>query len=121
MWDLVPWSGIEPRYPALGAQSLSNWTTREALQLIGSDARIQTQVVWCQITYSNLYNFKEKKSIGDRRRKEAQKEREKERKMGNFLGGPVVKSPPSSVGGTGSIPDWGTRSHVPQLRPSAAK
>ena len=120
MWDLVPWSGIEPRSLALGAQSLSNGTTREAPQLIGSDARIQTQVVWCQITYSNLYNFNEK-SIGDRRRKEAQKEREKERKMGDFLGGPVVKSPPSSVGGTGSISDWGTRSHVPQLRPNAAK
>ena len=98
MWDLVPWSGIEPGSPALGAQSLSNWTTREAPQLIGSDARIQTQVVWCQITYSNLYDFKEKKSIGDRRRKEAQKERGKDRKMGDFLGGPVVKSPPSSVG-----------------------
>ena len=29
MWDLVPWSGSEPGPPALGAQSLSNWTTRE--------------------------------------------------------------------------------------------
>ena len=29
MWDLVPWPGIEPRTPALGAQSLSHWTTRE--------------------------------------------------------------------------------------------
>ena len=29
MWDLVPWPGIEPRPPALGAQSLSHWTTRE--------------------------------------------------------------------------------------------
>ena len=27
--DLVPWSGIEPRFPALRAQSLSHWTTRE--------------------------------------------------------------------------------------------
>ena len=27
MWDLVPWPGIEPRPPALGAQSLSHWTT----------------------------------------------------------------------------------------------
>ena len=30
MWDLVPWLGIEPRSPALGAQSLSPWTTRES-------------------------------------------------------------------------------------------
>ena len=29
MWDLVPWLGIEPRPPALGAQSLTHWTTRE--------------------------------------------------------------------------------------------
>ena len=28
-WDLVPWPGIEPGPPALGAQSLSHWTTRE--------------------------------------------------------------------------------------------
>ena len=30
MWDPVPWPRIEPRLPALGAQSLSHWTTREA-------------------------------------------------------------------------------------------
>ena len=30
MWDLGPWPGIEPRHPALGVQSLSHWTTREA-------------------------------------------------------------------------------------------
>ena len=29
MWDLVPWPGIEPRPPALGAPSLIHWTTRE--------------------------------------------------------------------------------------------
>ena len=29
MWDLVPWAGIEAGSPALGAQSLSHWTTRE--------------------------------------------------------------------------------------------
>ena len=29
MWDLVPWRGIEPGPPALGAGSLSHWTTRE--------------------------------------------------------------------------------------------
>ena len=30
MWDLVPWPGIELGRPALGAWSLSHWTTREA-------------------------------------------------------------------------------------------
>ena len=29
MWDLVPWPGIEPESPALGAWNLSHWTTRE--------------------------------------------------------------------------------------------
>ena len=29
MWDLVTWPGIEARSPALGAQRLSHWTTRE--------------------------------------------------------------------------------------------
>ena len=29
MWDLVPWPGMEPRLPALGAWSLSQQTTRE--------------------------------------------------------------------------------------------
>ena len=27
MWDLVPWPRMEPRSPALGAWSLSHWTT----------------------------------------------------------------------------------------------
>ena len=31
MQDLVPWPRIEPRPPALGAQSPSHWTTREFL------------------------------------------------------------------------------------------
>ena len=31
MWDLVPWPGIEPRPSALGAWSLSHWTTRAVL------------------------------------------------------------------------------------------
>ena len=30
MWDLVSWPGIKPRPPALGAWSLSHWTTRKA-------------------------------------------------------------------------------------------
>ena len=29
MWDLIPWPGIKPRPPALGAWSLSHWTTTE--------------------------------------------------------------------------------------------
>ena len=33
MWDLVPWSEIKPGPPALGAWSLSHWTTREVHSL----------------------------------------------------------------------------------------
>ena len=29
MWDLVPWPGMEPGPPALGARSLNHWTTSE--------------------------------------------------------------------------------------------
>ena len=29
VWDLIPWPGFEPKAPALGAQSLSHWITRE--------------------------------------------------------------------------------------------
>ena len=32
MWDLVPCPEIPPRLPALGAWSLSHWTTREVLR-----------------------------------------------------------------------------------------
>ena len=31
VWDIVPQPGIEPWSPALEAQSLSHWTTRECL------------------------------------------------------------------------------------------
>ena len=31
-WDVVPWTGIEPRPHALGARSLSHWTIREIPQ-----------------------------------------------------------------------------------------
>ena len=29
MWNLVPWPGTEPGPPALGAETLSHWTTRQ--------------------------------------------------------------------------------------------
>ena len=31
LWNLVSWPGIEPGPPALGARSLSHWTTRNSL------------------------------------------------------------------------------------------
>ena len=35
--DLVPWPGIEPASPALGAWSLSHWTTRGVLQMLSAE------------------------------------------------------------------------------------
>ena len=43
MWDLVPWPGIEPRAPALGAWNLSYWITR-AIPI--SDFWINRIVIW---------------------------------------------------------------------------
>ena len=34
MWDRVPQLRIEPRTPALGARSLSHWTTREVPETV---------------------------------------------------------------------------------------
>ena len=34
MWGLVPWPGSEPRPPALGAQSLSHWSTGEVSPIL---------------------------------------------------------------------------------------
>ena len=49
MWNLVPHPGIEPRPPALGAQSLSHWTTKEvpiALSLALSLSYQITHSIW---------------------------------------------------------------------------
>ena len=40
---------------------------------------------------------------------------------GNFPAGPVAKTPSPNAGGLGLIPSQGTRSHIPQLRPGAAR
>ena len=37
MWDLVPCPGIKLRFSALGAQSLSHWTSREVFYLFPLD------------------------------------------------------------------------------------
>ena len=47
MRDLVPWPGIEPGPPALGAQSPSHWTTRE----------VPTQQSWFQLVLHPLQHF----------------------------------------------------------------
>ena len=50
MWDLVPWTGIEPRSPALEAWSLSHWTTREVAKLVASEWVISYPSPWSQET-----------------------------------------------------------------------
>ena len=35
VWDLVPWSGMEPRPPGLGVWSLGHWTAREVPRSVG--------------------------------------------------------------------------------------
>ena len=52
MWDLDPWPRVEPGIPALGAQSLSHWTTGKSwdsaswLSCFLSSSR--TQKNWCR-------------------------------------------------------------------------
>ena len=54
MWDLVPRPGIEPGHPALGAQSLSHWTTREVpVSSVQSLSRVVTPwTAACQASLS---------------------------------------------------------------------
>ena len=55
MWDLVPQPGIKPGPPALGAWSLTHWTTRE-VPLLGSlnpglkDSKAGTSDVFLRLT-----------------------------------------------------------------------
>ena len=51
MWDLVPCPGIKPRPPALGAQNLSQWTTRQVPSLVAF--RIVSN--FCHFNYSMSY------------------------------------------------------------------
>ena len=53
MWDLVPRPGIEPRPPALGAQSLSDWTYMKSLHEVDFNshfANVETRVNFPEYT-----------------------------------------------------------------------
>ena len=39
----------------------------------------------------------------------------------DFPGGPVVKTLPSNAGGLGSIPGWGSKSHMPRNQKTKTK
>ena len=46
LWDLVPWAGMDPKLPALGARSLSHWTTREVPPSTSLSAGPPVVLVW---------------------------------------------------------------------------
>ena len=54
MWHLVPWPGIKPGPPALGAQSLHGWTTREVLVLYCFWGNVNWIVSLIYFSYSSL-------------------------------------------------------------------
>ena len=57
LWGLVPWPGIKPEPPALGAQNLSHWTMREVFFLnlgIYSEVRFLDCGWFCLIVWEVL-------------------------------------------------------------------
>ena len=61
VWDLVPWPGIEPRSPALGAQSVSQWTTREVP--LFRTANIHLDLLKCFVSLLQLPIYSLNKTI----------------------------------------------------------
>ena len=55
MWGLVSWSGIKPGAPALGACSLSHWSTREVLVLFSTLLKVGLQ---CRVDLKCCVSFK---------------------------------------------------------------
>ena len=54
MWDQVPWTGIELQPPALGAQSLSHWTTREVPENIFYISHLFTSIFYSCYTQISI-------------------------------------------------------------------
>ena len=137
MWDLVPWPGIEPGPPALGAWSLNHCTTREVPIFILNESLIinlyQEGCLSCcsfgkhsvvngsvilYTTWSSYWYFES--SLWETRRTKNKIEMiekwyipRKRRVVPAFPGGTVVKNLPVNVGDTGLSPGPG-RSHMPQ-------
>ena len=67
MWDLVSWPGIEPGPPALGAQCLNHWASREVPRLLywwdspSKNTRILLRLNWYKkkIAHVKLIQFDE--------------------------------------------------------------
>ena len=66
MWDLVPWSRIEPQPPALGTLNLSHWTSREgppghfSLPLPTTDEYLVWKAIWALkiLQTTEFYHYK---------------------------------------------------------------
>ena len=64
MWSLAPWPGIEPKPLAMGAWSLSHWTTREVplLQLFILELNC-AECLWCAQSHLLLTHLQDKTII----------------------------------------------------------
>ena len=59
MWNLVSWPGIESQASALGAWSLSHWTTREVLIICFWIANDDTKLIFCGTrTFAHQRNWR---------------------------------------------------------------
>ena len=66
VWDLVPWSGIEPQPPALGTLNLSHWTSREgplshfSLPFPTTDEHLVCKAIWALkiLQTTEFYHYK---------------------------------------------------------------
>ena len=54
MWDLVPWPGLEPEPLALGAQSLSHWTTSEVPLVFPSNVNLP--LGWIKVVFKYYFD-----------------------------------------------------------------
>ena len=58
MWDLVPWPGIEPGPPALGAQSLNHCAPRDLVVVdLHCCVNFCCTAKWISYTYTYIHSF----------------------------------------------------------------
>ena len=56
MWDLIPWPGIKPGAPALGAWTCSHWTSREVPVVLFIFVSHETEAQRGEMTCPHLTN-----------------------------------------------------------------
>ena len=68
IWDLVPWPEIEPGSPALGAWSLSHWTTRKFPTppfFIEDVPRLRSSTAWVQFSDAPIRSYMDLHKLPD--------------------------------------------------------